>query len=225
MTDATLDLVAWNVYIGNSVPEVRDALKILIKETNPDVIVLMEASRMFGHLGGLGYKIHHSRPRPRKPGNQPAQGNIAILVRDGIPIKKRGVMKMTTFWLGPKHGWPQDPRIYRWVKIKFNGQIWKIGGAHTPFGEKARVESRGRLVRWFKNATKFVPKRPTVLALDANMNLRDFREAIAQPGGALAAGDGIDLIGYKNAVLLLAKNLGRRVSDHPAMYYKLRARV
>lgn len=222
--DAVLDLVAWNVYIGNKPEQVRTALKTLIKETNPDVIVLMEASRMFGHLGGLGYKVTHGRPKPLKPGNQPAQGNIAILVRNDIPIKKRGLMKMTTFWLGPKHGWPQDPRVYRWVKIKFNGKIWKIGGAHTPFGLKSRAESRNRLVRWFKNATRFVRNRPTILALDANMSLHDFREGIAQPGAALAAGDGIDLVGYKNAVLTLAKNLGRRISDHPAMYYRFRAK-
>lgn len=212
-----MDIIAWNVYIANRPERVRAAIKNLIDEFHPEAFILMEASRMYGHLQGLGYKVVQFKPIPLIPGNQPGAGNIAILIREDLPIQKRFALRMLTFWRGPKHGFPQDPRVYRWVRVVFQEKVWKLGGAHTPFGDKARAESRIKLIRWFKNTRR---KRPTVLALDANMSEHAFREGIATPGGALAAGDGIDLVGYKNCTLILAKNLGRRISDHPAMLYR-----
>ena len=213
-----IDVLAWNVYIGNSPDEVRPKLEnILIKE-NPEVAGLMEATRMRGHLQGLGYQVIQLKPRPKHPGNQPGDANIAILVRNDVEIVKKFSMRMKTFWKGPKHGLHQDPRVYRGVKIKWVGRIWKIGVAHTPFGEEAREESRNRLILWF---TKTFPGRPTILVLDANMSATEFRIGIADPGEAHVGGHGIDLIAVKNCQLFMAKNLGNHGSDHPAMFYRV----
>jgi hypothetical protein len=216
-----LTVLAWNVYIGNTVAQVRGNLNRLINFNNPEVIVLMEASKMYGHLDGLGYKVVQLMPKPIRPGNQPGQGNVAILVRNDIKILRRVSLRMKTFWLGPKHGWPQDPRVYRAVKIQFGAKKWKVLGAHTPFGTAARDESRRKLVRWLKAG---ILRRPKVLVLDANMGLGEFRSTIAQPGGALAGGVGIDLEAHKDCTLVSAKDLGHNGSDHPAMLYEFEAK-
>lgn len=223
-----MDILAWNIYIGNKPDEILPRVEELLKQHNPEVAVLMEATRVVrqlpeyvDHINGLGYDVVQFKPRPLIPGNQPGQANIAILVRTDLDLIRRGALRMSKFWIGPKHGWPQDPRVYRWVKTRKVKKIWKVGGAHTPFGTAARTESRFRLVRWLKRA---LPTRPTVLVLDANMSMAEFRTTIATPGGVKwVGGSGIDLIAVKNAKLLSAKNLGKNGSDHPAMLYRVTA--
>lgn len=218
--DSFIRLLAWNVYIGNPPEKVLRALEQLLIAHRPHVVVLMEASRLYGELGGLGYRVVQLKPRARKPGNQSATGNIAIMVRNDVRILRRFALYMTVFWRGPVHGWPQDPRVYRWLRIEWMSRVWKIGGAHHPFGAEARAESVRKLVNWLRSTRK---GRPTALAIDANMSLHVFRRIVATPGGALASGDGIDLIAYKNAVIVAESNLGANGSDHPAMLYTLRA--
>lgn len=211
-----LDVLSWNVYIGNTPEKVRLNLSPMLSTYKPEVCALMEASKMYGHLGALGYKVVQLKPRPLRPGSQPGQGNIAILVRNDVKIKQRFSLRMLTFWLGPKHGLPQDPRVYRWVKIVWKDKTWKIGAAHQPFGVTARLESVRKLIGWFNRT---VPGRPTVLVLDANMSQPEFRQRIADKVGAQVLGSGIDIAAYKNARCVSVRDLGKRGSDHPAMLY------
>lgn len=211
-----LTIIAWNIYIGTSIREARVSLRKLIKEYNPEIFALMEASKLYEQLDGLGYEVIQLKPKPLREGNQPGQGNIALLIRDDIEIVKRKALRMTTFWIGPKHGWPQDPRVYRWVKIRWQGRIWKVGAAHTPFGAAAREESRRKLVRWLR---RVIPGRPTVLVMDANMLLPEFQEGIANPGGAKATGFHIELTAYKNCRLISKEKLPKGPSDHPPVVY------
>lgn len=217
---AQLDVLAWNVYVGNKPKNVVAELTDLLAKHNPEAVVLMEAGKMHGHLEGLGYRVRQLKDKRSRPGNLPGDGNIALMVRNDVGLRKSFVMRMKTFWKGPKHGHNQDPRVYRWARIRFGGRVWKLGGAHTPFGKAARLESRRRLVRWAKWTHK---GRPTVLVLDANMKLDDFEKVIAKPSGMQAAGHGIDLVGYKNCRLLRSQNLGKNGSDHPAMLYTFEA--
>lgn len=219
-----LTIIAWNVYVGNKAAVVVSTLKTMIKNHHPAVFALMEASNLYGQLDALGYKVVQLKPKPRRKGNQPAQGNIAILISPEYAIKERKSLRMLTFWKGPKHGWPQDPRVYRYVKIRKKkdptARTWKICAAHTPFGMAARLESRKRLVEWLRGSS---PKQPTILVLDANMTLKHFREVIAKPGGAQSSGIGIDLEAHKNCTLVQTENLGLKVSDHPAIKRKYSA--
>lgn len=218
-------IIAWNVYIGNKAPSVRRALREFIKAHKPDVFALMEAGNLYGELSLPGYTTVQLKPKPLRAGNQPGQGNIALLISDEYTIKYRGRLDMTTFWIGPKHGWPQDPRVYRYVLIKKKNdptaRTWKIGAAHTPFGGEARAESRRKLVEWFKDGPE---NRPTVLVLDANMGIREFESSIAEPGGAEASAVGIDAEAHKNCELVDEDNLGKGISDHPAVKRKYAAR-
>lgn len=212
----TLTIIAWNIYIGTGAKAARTALRDFIERFSPEIIALMEATNLYNDLDGLGYEVIQLRPKPSRKGNRPGQGNIALLVRNDVPILKRKALHMRKFWRGPKHGLPQDPRVYRSILVEFDGRKWKIGCAHTPFGTEARIESRFRLVRWLQ---KTLPGRPTVLVIDANMHRSEFKNDIAEPGGAKIAGDGIDLTAYKNCKLVNEENLGRGISDHPAMKY------
>lgn len=214
-----LTVIAWNVFIGTKPARARDALRDMITRYNPQLFGLIEAKNLYGELDIPDYQIVQLKPRPLRKGNQEAQANIAIVVRNDVKIKRRFVFRMSTFWRGPKHGWNQDPRVYRWVRIKWQGRIWKIGVAHTPFGEDARRESNRRLKQWFK---KTVPGRPTILLLDANMLREEFEKKVADPVDAEAAGHHIDLAAFMNVELIGEKNLGKRVSDHPAMLYQFR---
>jgi hypothetical protein len=217
---AYLTIIAWNIYIGTSVKDARKALRDFRIKYQPEIFALMEATNLYGDLHGLGYEVIQLKPRALRKGSRPGQGNIAILVHQDLKIRGRYRLKMSQFWKGPKHGWSQDPRVYRWVKVEWQGKVWKIGAAHTPFGSAARTESRNRLIKWLLNT---LPKRPTVLVLDANMRLDEFDKTIAEPGGAESSGTGIDLEAHKNCELAAQTNLGKGVSDHPAKKYEFTA--
>lgn len=217
-----LTILAWNVYVGNKAKEVREALRVFISAYSPEVFALSEATNLYGHLDGLGYQVVQLRPHSKRRGSQPAQADIALLIRNDIKIKKRKAMRHRSFWRGPKHGWTQDPKVYRWVLIEFKGRTWKIMGAHFPFGAAARSETVRKVVQWLRNT---VPGRPTIVVLDANMRLDEFTVRVAEPGGAEAQGRGIDLAAFKNCVLHIESDLGKGISDHPAKKYEFRAKV
>jgi len=216
-----MTILAWNVYIGNDPDRVRKAIKAFAQAFSPEIFALSEASKLFGHLDGMGYQVVQLRPRSRRRGSQPAQGDIALLVRHDLKIVKRKAMRHKSFWRGPKHGWTQDPKVYRWVLVEFDGRTWKIMGAHFPFGAAARSETVRKVVQWLRNV---VPGRPTVIVLDANMRLDEFKVRVAEPGDAEAEGAGIDLAAYKNCILVNQKNLGKGISDHPAKKYEFKAK-
>src|SRR5687767_373707 len=98
-----LVLIAWNVYIGNSAAAVNKRLASFIRRFEPDVIALMEASKLYGELDDLGYNVIQLMPRPLKKGNQPGQGNIALLVSPDFVVRDKTALRMVTFWKGPKH--------------------------------------------------------------------------------------------------------------------------
>lgn len=215
-----LTVIAWNVYIGTTSARARKALRDMIILHNPEIFGLIEAKNLYGDLHGLGYQVVQLKPRPLRKGNQEAQANVAILVRNDIRILRRFALRMRTFWRGPKHGWAQDPRVYRWIRIKWQGRVWKIGVAHTPFGAAARLESNNRLMEWFKRTA---PGRPTVLLLDANMLQTEFEKKVADSADAEVTGHRIDLAAFMNVNLIAQENLGKGISDHPAMKYVLQA--
>lgn len=217
-----MTILAWNVYVGNKAKEVREALRVFIAAYSPEVFALSEATKLYGHVDGLGYEVVQLRPRSKRRGSQPAQGDIALLIRNDIKIKKRKAMRHRSFWRGPKHGWTQDPKVYRWVLVEFKGRTWKIMGSHFPFGAEARSETVRKVVQWLRNT---IPGRPTVIVLDANMRLDEFTVRVAEPGDAEASGRGIDLEAHKHCSLVSTKDLGKGISDHPAKKYEFRAKA
>ena len=216
-------VLAWNIYIGTSDAAGRKSLSAMIKAKQPHIIAVMEATRQFGNLEGLGYQVFQLKPSPKRPGNIPNDANIVLLVRDDIKVKRSFVHRMKTFWRGPKHGHPQDPRVYRSVKFRFAGRKTRVACAHTPFGEAARIESANFLVRWLKRGGD---RTVDILVLDANMSRKEFDNTIGKPGGADETyNHGVETIAVENAKIETKQNLGKGPSDHPAMLYTLKIEV
>lgn len=211
-----LSIIGWNIYIRNKKSVVRAALKEMIEEENPDIIFLFEATNMFGDLGGLGYEVAQLKPRPLKKGNRPAQGNIAVLTKRGH--ERKGVFKlvMEKFWRGPKHGLPQDPRVYRWILFQKERVTWKVGGWHGPFGKAARWETVRAIRKWFRRS---LPGRPVIGVADANYNVGEVQDLIGDHVGAEVAGKGVEVVAFKNCRLVAKQELAKFNSDHNAMKY------
>lgn len=217
---AYLLVLAWNIYIGTSDEAGRKSLSAMIKAKQPHVIAVMEATRQFGNLNGLGYQVFQLKASPQRPGNIPNDANIALMVHNDIKVKKSFVHRMNTFWRGPKRGLPQDPRVYRSVKIKFAGRKVRVLCAHTPFGEAARVESANFLVRWFKRGGD---RTVDILVMDANMSRKEFDNTIGKPADVDGTYNyGVEVIAVENAKIEAKQNLGKGPSDHPAMLYTVK---
>lgn len=217
---AFLEAMSWNVYVGNHPSKVRANLVKFINRHNPDVIYLYEALHLFGNLEGLGYRVLQLKPRATKPGRASNNGNIVCLVRNGLEIKTSKIARMSRAWKGPRLGKPQDPRVFRVIKVKKQGVVWKVAGVHFPFG-RARVEA----VNFVRNLIKVTsPKRPVIVLGDFNFNEKNVTENIAKPAGAEVAGERIDLAVYANCDLVSEKNLGKGVSDHPMWRYVFKKR-
>lgn len=213
---AKLRLLAWNVYTGNSSETVIRNLKPVLETYRPHAVILMEATKLYGKLGGLGYRVHQLKPVRYRKGNWSETANIVILVRKDVKLRAKRVLRMAHEWLGPVHGHPHDPRVYPFVRIKYKRKVIKLGSAHLPFGQAARKESCVKLRKWAKRT---VPKRAVILAGDMNMRLPEFTERIAGPAKMKAAGYKIDLTAYKHVRLIKVKKLGKRGSDHQMMLY------
>lgn len=216
-----LTVISWNVFVRHNVGDVHMQLSEMIHEHNPDVIILYEAKHLYGHLNGLGYHVSQlSDKNPaanHRKGNVTASSNVAILTRHGLRRKGVFAIYMSQFWKGPHLGAPQDPRVYRWTKVVKDGEVWKIGGFHIPFGLQARSETISSIRRWFKLTRK---GRPTIALGDFNLKRSIVKATIAGPVNAQVLGEGIDDAVYKDCNCLFFRSLGHHGSDHPAMLYK-----
>lgn len=216
-----LEVISWNVYYGTPVKQVRAELTKMITRWNPDVIYLYEGLNLYGQLGGLGYKVFQLKPRVMKKGNTSQNGNIVALVRSDLDVVQSKTARLKLGWKGPRTGHPQDPRTFRYLKVKKQGVVWKIGGVHFPFGKKQQAEA----VQWVR---KFIRRasalRPVVVLGDYNMKEPAVKDRIAEPTDAKVAGDRIDLAVYNNCQLEKEQNLGNHGSDHPAWRYVFKKR-
>lgn len=210
-------VLAWNVKVSRPREVILSSLQEMFNSKNPHVCTLNEVTPLFGHLGGLGYQVVQLRPKTIRKGNVSNTANVAVLVRNDLEIVKTFTQRMTEFWRGPMHNLPQDPRVYRWVKVRINGEVWIFGAAHVPFGIAARAETVAKLV---KRILRYGNK-PISLTVDANMSVPEFHDRVAVPAKAQSGGEGPDQILVKNADILSAENLGHHGSDHPVMFYKL----
>jgi len=131
----------------------------------------------------------------------------AILVRDGLHIAGRHVLRMRLPWRGPKAGLAHEPREYKWVGIE-HGVRWKILITHLPFGKAQQAESLRRIRRWFGNH-----RGPTIAGGDWNTPAAKARTGT----GERVAGYGIDLTAYKRCRIVSKTRLGKHGSDHHAV--------
>lgn len=207
-----LEVGFWNVKVDASLNEILKHIEKIIGEEDPDLLLLAEAKHLRGHLNGLGYEIFQLKATS-------ADANIAVMVRDGLNVKRNFVLRMKERWIGPRAGVNQDPRVYRTIKVEKGGIVWKVGGFHFPFGTAARRESVKAVRKWFRVTTK---KRPVIAVGDWQRGEGPIKANVADLVGARISGDGLDLAIFKNCGLVKEKNLGKGVSDHPAMLWVFR---
>lgn len=218
---AQLEVISWNVYVGQQVKDVRRELTKMIDRYNPDVIFLYEGLHLFGKLQGLGYQVKQLKPRSTRPGSTSNNGNIVALVRNGVEIKTSAVARMSKYWKGPRMGKLQDPRVFRYLKVKKQGVTWKVGAVHFPFGDAARREA----VMWVKKLIRVTaPNRPVIVFGDFNFNEKNVTENIAKPTGSKVAGEKIDLAVYDHCQLEKEDKLAKHGSDHFAWRYVFKKR-
>lgn len=215
-TKKTLRILSWNVYVGHEPHEVHAALKSMIEDHTPDLMVLTEATHQWSSLEGLGYHVvHMANPKtPRHSRLQQENADTAILVRRGIVLEKDWSMRLKETWRGPKHGLPHSPRVYQVVRIRKGVQSWRVLGDHQPFGARAVAESVTRLKKWLNVGTK-----PSIVIGDQNMRSPEFKKRVASALGSKVGGPRIDLTAYRNCDLLDVKDLGAHGSDHHALLF------
>ena len=214
---ARLKVIAWNVYEGHDPATVEGEVVAMTGLHWPHIVALFEAKNLHGRLRVPGYRVIQLRP-VRNPGRMTETANVALLVRDGVRIKRRGALRMKRTWRGPVHGHLHDPRVYRFVVVKPRrlGPAWKVGGFHLPFGTAPRAESFRRMRRWFRRSSD---RRPVVAVGDMNGNAALMRARVGDRVGARVAGHGVDLAIFLRCRLARVRNLGRHGSDHPALLY------
>lgn len=217
--ERTLRVLAWNVYTGHKPAAVRRELADMIAARHPDAIVLTEATHQQRSLGALGYNVIHLPSRAVVKGNQPETADTAILVKPSVKILRHWAMHMTTFWKGPDHGWPHDPRVYQVVRIRKGRQTWRILGDHQPFGRKPVAESVRRLRKWLAAALSV----PSIVIGDQNQRAPEFHDRVAADAGAHVGGARIDLAAFIGCELVSVEDLGFHGSDHRAQLYTFRA--
>ncbi len=214
-----LDVVSWNCRIDNPVDNVRSAITVMSDKFSPDMFYIYEGSHLFDALDGLGYQVFQLKPKKRRKGLTPNNGNVIALVRNGVLVVKSRTFSMSREWLGPLMGRKQAPRVYRTIKVMKRKTVWKTIGAHFPFGTKPRRES----VRWIrKMIIETVLKRPVIAFGDYNFNKMHVTNNVGNKVGAKVAGKRIDLAVYKNCELIKEVELGAYGSDHSARYYRFK---
>lgn len=217
-----LSIVFWNIWVGHKAAHVRSQILEIRRLRNPEVIGLMEAAHMYGHLEGLGYRVFQVRRKSRR-GYVSEAANSAILVRDDVKVVRRWFLILKLVWKGPKLGKKHDPRWFPVVLVKHARRVWKTAPAcHLPFGSAQRAEAdRGlrRLLKWT------VKGRPVVVAGDMQHGKHAMDARVADQVGAWIVGFGIDLAMGRNCDVVKVESLGLRGSDvHPAVLVRVRAR-
>jgi hypothetical protein len=202
-------LLYWNVYIGNKPSDVLRALRRLIRQHKPEIIGLGEATRVAPYLekGIPGYTAYTF------PKTHEGAADTAVLVRDGVFLRRNRWLRMTKWWTGPKHGKRQGPKRYWSGRFKVNGKIARISIGHWPFNT-AVEETENRIALWFKS------RLPSGHFGDLNMHGEE-AQRYAQRVGGRTKGQGPDRAVYKNGMRITHTVLPRGISDHHPVIFDI----
>lgn len=205
-----MKILYWNVYTGSKAGDVLRELRQMIDKHRPDIIGLGEAD----HLWFAVREIKGYRPFSIKASYR-GEGDTVVLVRDDVDLKHWHWLKMTKWWVGPKHGLKQGPKRYWSGRIKDPKLgLVRVSIGHWPFNY-AREETEQRIVSWF---ARTIPGRKSVHVGDLNTHPDDMSKFVTRFKGR-HVGEGIDRAMFKN-MGATAHSLGRRgVSDHPAVLF------
>jgi exonuclease III len=209
-----LVVLSWNVYSPNPPKRVRKALKRWIRKYDPDIIVLNEARNIHEMLSELdGYVLYQDKPLPKGSGKVPERGNTALLVREGLEVRRHRTVRMERDWMVFSHRRWHEPREFPMVRVKVDDQWWKVRGEHWPtngFGggnHAAFLEAATKAKRFGESS-----KIPTVTVGDLNERKGKLRRFFGIDFEV--AGHGIDLLVATRVRRVRCKQLTKRGSDH-----------
>lgn len=188
-------------------------LRGLIKQTDPDVIGLGEASRIGKRSESIkGYDAFWL------PEDYNGAGDTLVLVKHGVNLRKWNWHHFTKWWKGPKHGWPQGPKNFWNGRIKDDRLgVVRLSIGHWPFNT-ALPEVEAWCVDWFKKPlVKF--KRKSVHLGDVNMQEPETTRFCKQFGGK-NVGHRLDRAMFENCHVR-ARALGLHGSDHEAVLFTI----
>lgn len=134
----------------------------VLEKLRPHVVVLTEAHRARRHLRGLAKQRGYTLRQYRRHVGVEAPG-IAVLVRDGVQIKRRWPMPMTRTWRSPiGRRRMHAPRTYARMRLERDGVTWRLLAVHFPPGgpgggvtlrganKPAWWESMRRAMKWLR---------------------------------------------------------------------------
>lgn len=140
-----LSVIAANIEsLGKSPP-----LLALIREHEPDVVVIEQAYNARAFLRGIGgYRLRQYRGTEAK--------GIAVLVKHGVRIEGRRPLQMRLSWNGPasKGGRRHPPRTYPSLRLTKGGVTFRVLGIHFPTfnNPAAQAESAEAVEEWFNHS-------------------------------------------------------------------------
>jgi endonuclease/exonuclease/phosphatase family metal-dependent hydrolase len=181
-------------------------LRSLLREWQPDVVVLTEAywARPFllALAAAFGYRLrqygrHHGAEAP----------DIAVLVRRSSNIVSRVLVKMREVWWGPFRfpASKRRPRRYSQFELDSSGRRWDVEAIHfPPGGPEGGVLTRGKnKTAWHESAAQvrgFLTHSELAVALgDFNANRGALREHVAPEGAHVAMASSVDGVVTKGA--------------------------
>lgn len=221
----TLELVAWNCWVGNSNTQVLATLRAWADTYRPDVFVLSEARTHAAVLDRVpGYRVLQERPaRKHAKGRVSEHGDCAILIAEHVQLRTNWVARMARTWVVFSHRRVHDPRRYQVAGITVRGQLWRIRASHPPTGgfdggnAVAFMESMRRSRRWLR--------RRLVPSVDAgDMNEQRARLAAWFGPRFRVYGAGIDLAVTRGVLDCEYVELGKGGSDaHHGHAYRFTA--
>lgn len=221
LVTASADVVTHNAYsAGNSQESIRRNLVMLVDDSDrPDVIIVTEAWRLRGSIGGY-LRVGPDWSRDRN------LCSTIVLVRADHEVTRRRLIRVD----GPSWWWNgnrRPPRIFVDVTVRIRGVLFDVLGVHrTPGGPDAGIianraswaAEHREILAWRRRRRRANPDRPRVVAGDHNDRLatrvRRSVRALARRLGARAALRGIDGLLAINARVSRVRELrGRYGSD------------
>lgn len=207
-------IVSWNAKVGRRPWLVVLALRAFIRVTRPHVIVLLEAN---GYVKALREAFHGEWVAYRR------HSDVVVMVRKDIRRPEVTVLEHEVAWRGPHAGIAHRGR--KWLRLDWP-DLRVIAVHRVPGGPSGGIQTNGaNRPAWeaesFLLATAVSTDKAVLIVGDQNARVEEMRDFMARHGlHALVTGAKVDWA-MRRGLAGAGKRLGRRGSDHCAVFYRI----
>lgn len=204
---------SWNAKVGRRPWLVVLAIRVFIRITRPHMIVLTEAG---GYIEELRKAFHGEWHAYRK------RSDVVVMVRKDFPKPEITRLEHDHEWRGPKEGLAHKGRV--WLQLDWSDlrviALHRVPGG--PSGGTSPELDGGNRPAWemedFLLATAADTNKPLLVLGDQNAKVDEMRDFMARHNlRAVPTGAKVDWAMCRK-LLARARRLGRRGSDHPAVF-------